>query len=141
MRSEDTPSIRLADYRPPSHLVDHVTMDVRLHPTETLIETRLDLRPNPDREAAALQLDGEELTLVSIALDGTLLDPQAYGLTGRALTLLQPPQRPFTLTIVTKVNPLANRTLSGLYQSNGVFCTQCEAEGFRRITYYRTGRM
>ncbi|QIG49669.1 aminopeptidase N [Nordella sp. HKS 07] len=84
----------------------------------------------------ALILDGEKLELRSVSLDGETLEPSRYDLTATNLTIREVPQRPFTLEIVTLCNPKANSELSGLYVSNNVFCTQCEAEGFRRITYF-----
>lgn len=132
------PSItRLADYRPSDYLIDRVDLDLRLHPTETRITATLALRPNPAGEPGApLVLDGDELTLLAIALDGQPTGPGAIDVTPRSLTLHQPPQRPFVLEIATQVNPSANTKLMGLYRSNGVYCTQCEADGFRRITYF-----
>ncbi|KMO20980.1 aminopeptidase N [Methylobacterium platani] len=129
--------VRLADYRPSDYLIDRVDLDVRLHPTETRVTATLALRPNPGGEPGApLRLDGDELTLLAIALDGQPTGPGAIDVTPRALTLHQPPQRPFVLEIETQVNPSANTKLMGLYRSNGVYCTQCEADGFRRITYF-----
>ncbi|MET7242565.1 aminopeptidase N [Methylobacterium sp. EM32] len=129
--------VRLADYRPSDYLIDRVDLDVRLHPTETRVTATLALRPNPAGEPGApLVLDGDELTMLAIALDGQPTGPGAIAVTPRALTLHQPPQRPFVLEIETQVNPSANTKLMGLYRSNGVYCTQCEADGFRRITYF-----
>ncbi|SFU71627.1 aminopeptidase N [Methylobacterium sp. 174MFSha1.1] len=129
--------VRLADYRPSDYLIDRVELDVRLHPTETRVTATLALRPNPAGEPGApLVLDGDELTLLAVALDGQPTGPGAIAVTPRALTLHQPPQRPFVLEIETQVNPSANTKLMGLYRSNGVYCTQCEADGFRRITYF-----
>ncbi|TGD98969.1 aminopeptidase N [Methylobacterium nonmethylotrophicum] len=129
--------VRLADYRPSDYLIDRVDLDLRLHPTETRITATLALRPNPaGAPGAPLVLDGDELTLLAIALDGQPTGPGAIAVTPRSLTLHQPPQRPFLLAIETQVNPSANTKLMGLYRSNGVYCTQCEADGFRRITYF-----
>ncbi|TSJ62206.1 aminopeptidase N [Starkeya sp. 3C] len=129
--------VRLSDYRPPDWLVDTVHLDVRLHPTATRILARLALRPNPEgREGSPIVLDGDELSLKSIALDGTPLAGSAYVTTAGTLTVLAPPQRALTLEIETVVDPSANTKLMGLYRSSGAYCTQCEAEGFRRITYF-----
>ncbi|ACL60319.1 aminopeptidase N [Methylobacterium nodulans] len=137
MRTETPPIVRLADYRPSDYLIDRVDLDVRLHPTETRITATLALRPNPLGEAGApLVLDGDDLTLLAVALDGQPTAPGALEATPRGLTLHQPPQRPFVLSLETQVNPSANTKLMGLYRSNGVYCTQCEADGFRRITYF-----
>ncbi|TXM78063.1 aminopeptidase N [Methylobacterium sp. WL69] len=137
MRTDTPIPIRLADYRPSDHLVDRVALDIRLHPHATEVSATLNLRPNPaGRAGAELVLDGEDLTLLSVELDGVALAPDAYRVTDTALTLAQPPRDPFTLTIRTRIDPTANTRLMGLYRSNGVYCTQCEADGFRRITYF-----
>ena len=97
----------------------------------------LKLKPNPAAGAPApLKLDGDGLTLVSLKLDGEPLAADRYAATPDGLTIPQPPNRPFTLEIETLVDPTANTQLSGLYRSSGTYCTQCEAEGFRRITYF-----
>jgi aminopeptidase N len=136
MRTEQARPVRLQDYRPPDWLVDRVDLDIALHPTATTIRSTLSLRPNPAAAPAPLVLDGDGLTLVSLALDGAPVNSGAVIATPDRLTLAQPPQRPFTLTIETSVDPSANTQLMGLYRSSGTYCTQCEAEGFRRITYF-----
>jgi aminopeptidase N len=129
--------IRREDYRPPAFLVDTVDLRFELDPASTLVRSRLALRRNP---AAApgqpLRLDGEALTLLSVQLGGEVLGPNRY-MIGRdgALTLDEVPDA-FTLEIATRINPSANSELSGLYVSGGSFFTQCEAEGFRRITFF-----
>ncbi len=131
-------TVRLADYTPPPFLIDTVQLSVDLHPTETKIVSKLRLRPNPKALLAnqPLVLDGEAITLVSIALDGKPLDARDYRVTSQAMAIARVPDRPFTLDIVTTCNPTANTQLSGLYLSRGIYTTQCEAEGFRRITYF-----
>ena len=139
MKPETPRAIHLKDYRPPAYLIDKVSLDFGLNKTRTRVRSRLSLRANPDargRPGGPLRLDGENLELASIALDGTPLGKKDYKLTDTGLTLLKPPSGPFTLEIVTFVNPEANKALSGLYRTNNVYCTQCEAEGFRRITYF-----
>ncbi|HEX8167759.1 MAG TPA: aminopeptidase N [Beijerinckiaceae bacterium] len=137
MRTDTATVVRLEDYRPSDFLIDRVDLDIRLHPTETRIAADLALRPNPQGQAdAPLVLDGDELQLVAVAIDGRALPAGDYAATPQSLTILKPPQRPFTLTVETQVNPSANTKLMGLYRSGGVYCTQCEAEGFRRITYF-----
>ena len=137
MRTDTAAPVRLEDYRPTDYLIDTVSLDVRLHPTATRILAELAIRPNPaGRAGAALELDGDELELVSVALDGGALAPGAYEASPSGLTLHAPPERAFRLSIETRVNPTANTKLMGLYRSSGVYCTQCEAEGFRRITYF-----
>ncbi len=136
MRTDTTPLIRLKDYRPPDWLVDTVSLDVSLHPTQTKVRATLAFKPNPAAAAAPLVLDGDGLTLGALKLDGAVLAPESYVATPDSLTIPQVPNRPFTLEIETLVDPTANTQLSGLYRSSDTYCTQCEAEGFRRITYF-----
>jgi aminopeptidase N len=117
--------------------VDRVELDFQLHATQTLVHAVLDIRPNPaGTPGASLRLDGDELALVALALDGAALPETAYSVTKLGLVIHQPPAEPFRLAITTTVNPSANSKLMGLYRSSGTYCTQCEADGFRRITYY-----
>lgn len=130
-------AVHLADYTPTPYAVDTVELDFRLGADTTQVTTTLALTPRPGTAAGTpLVLDGDELTLVSLALDGVPLDAAAYEAGPDSLILKVPPARPFRLTIGTRINPAANAALSGLYQSRGTWCTQCEAEGFRRITYF-----
>jgi aminopeptidase N len=130
--------VRLADYRPPEFLIDTVDLVFELDGAKTRVKSRLGIRRNPAAfdAAAPLHLDGEELALVSLALDSELLGANRYQLsTEGGLTLADVPDA-FTLDIETRVAPDSNTQLSGLYMSGGNFCTQCEPEGFRRITYF-----
>jgi aminopeptidase N len=137
LRTEEAPPIRLADYRPADWLVDRIELDVALHPVATRVRSTLKLRPNENGAAPApLSLDGESLSLRSVMLDGTPLPSEQFVVTADRLTIAQPPRRAFELTIETVVNPAANTQLLGLYRSGAIYCTQCEAEGFRRITYF-----
>ncbi|MGY6570962.1 MAG: aminopeptidase N [Salinarimonas sp.] len=137
MRTETPQTIRLSEYRPSDYLVDRVDLDIHLDPTATRVRAMLALRPNPAGKAGApLMLDGDELVLEALALDGKPLIQGDYTCAPDKLTIAQPPQGPFSLTIETRIDPTANTKLMGLYRSNGVYCTQCEAEGFRRITYF-----
>src|SRR5918911_106559 len=137
MRTDTPQIVRLEDYRPSDFLIDRVDLDIRLHPTTTRVAATLALRPNPaGLPDAPLVLDGDELNLLAIALDGKPLGAEEFAATPQSLTLPNPPRRPFTLTIETEGDPSANTKLMGLYRSGGVYCTQCEAEGFRRITYF-----
>ncbi|WP_119393026.1 aminopeptidase N [Taklimakanibacter lacteus] len=131
-------TVYLKDYKPVPYLVDAVHLDFSLSPEATRVASRLTFRPNEAAGApdAPLVLDGEKLELKSISLDGKPLDPSRYSVNATSLTIAQVPQKPFTLEVVTICKPAANTELSGLYVSNGIFCTQCEAEGFRRITYF-----
>ena len=135
MRSDQGQPVRLSDYRVPDYLVDAVDLDIHLHETATRVRATLTLRPNPQGlPGAPLLLDGDELVATAIALDGVAL-PLDIASPDR-LTLAEPPRRPFALTVETLLDPSANTQLMGLYRSGSAFCTQCEAEGFRRITYY-----
>ena len=138
MKTETPQPIHLTDYRPVPYLIDNVDLDFRLDPNATEVRSRLSLRPNPAsaEKNAPLVLDGERITLQSLVLDGAALQAGQYEVGQSTLTIASVPQQPFTLEIVTTCNPAANTELSGLYVSGGVFCTQCEAEGFRRITYF-----
>jgi aminopeptidase N len=137
MRTDTATPVRLSDYRPPDWLVRTVDLDVALHAAATRVRSTLLFEPNPaGRPDAALVLDGEDLTLVSASLDGTPLPADACIVTAENLTIPHPPRRAFRLEIETEINPSANTRLMGLYQSQGTYCTQCEAEGFRRITYF-----
>jgi aminopeptidase N len=136
MRTDETPSIRLSDYKAPGHLIDHVDLDVSFHPTATKVVSTLQVRPNPDRPSQPLHLDGEMMELAGVEINGVALTPDAFRKDERSLVIMQPPGQAFTLRITTLINPEANKSLTGFYRSNGNYCTQCEAEGFRRITYY-----
>ena len=136
MRTDIAQPIRLKDYRQPDWWVDTVHLDVALHPAAAKVRATLALRPNPHSAAAPLVLDGDGLTLISLRLNGEALAADAYIAGPDSLTIPQPPNGPFTLEIETQVDPTANTQLSGLYRSSGTYCTQCEAEGFRRITYF-----
>ena len=136
MRTEQARPVRLQDYRPPDWLVETVHLDISLHPTATKVRATLNFRPNPGTSPAPLVLDGDGINLSSVTLDGQPLAADAYVASPDRFTLAQPPQRPFTLTIETVIDPSANTQLMGLYRSSGTYCTQCEAEGFRRITYF-----
>src|SRR5436853_6222120 len=137
MRTEQARPIHLEDYRPPDWLVETVDLDVSLHPTQTRVRATLKLSPNPESEAPApIVLDGDGLTLTSLKLDGAQMHPDSYVATADNLTIAQPPAGTCYLQIDTLLDPSANTQLMGLYRSNGTYCTQCEAEGFRRITHF-----
>jgi len=138
MKPKTPRPILLKNYRPPAYLIDKVDLDVALHPTRTRVTSRLSVRANPKARGKreALRLDGTHMELAEISLNGKKLAPKDYKLTDTSLSLTKTPAKRFTLEIVTFVNPEANKALQGLYRTNGVYCTQCEAEGFRRITYF-----
>jgi len=128
--------IYLADYQPPAFLVEQVDLTFKLAPTTTRVLSRIRFAPNPAAVLGQdLRLDGEGLRLIAASIDGTPLraSPDATGLTLEAASL---PDAPFTFQAEVEIAPEGNTALEGLYMSNGMYCTQCEAEGFRKITYY-----
>ncbi|MEM8872206.1 MAG: aminopeptidase N, partial [Pseudomonadota bacterium] len=135
MRTEQPPTIRLRDYTPPPYLVDTVHLTFQLAPDATRVTARVRFRPNPDVPRQDLYLDGEALELIRAEVDGTALDlkPGAEGLTVPVSDL---PEGAFDWVCETRIDPASNTVLEGLYMSRGMYCTQCEAEGFRRITYF-----
>src|SRR5947199_1831152 len=136
MRIEQARPVRLDQYRPPDWLVETVELDVSLHPTATKVRATLKMSPNLQTAPAPIVLDGDGLTLTSLKLDGQVMRPDGYIATPDSLTIAQPPAGTCYLQIETLVDPAANTQLMGLYRSSGTYCTQCEAEGFRRITYF-----
>jgi len=133
MRTEEPRAVNLRDYHAPDYRIESIELDFVLEPGAT----RVTAISQVTRSGAAvpLVLDGEALKLVSVAIDGQKLDESAYTLGEDKLTINAPPAQ-FALEIVTEIAPDKNTELSGLYTANGIFCTQCEAEGFRRITYF-----
>jgi len=137
MRTDEPQTTRLADYRPPAFLVDHAALTFDLDDHATVVEAVLKLRRNPacgDRNAP-LHLDGEALEVQAMDLDGEALDPEGYTLDGDGMTIPDVPDA-FTLASRVRIDPANNTRLEGLYRSGSAFCTQCEAEGFRRITFF-----
>ena len=129
-------TIHLADYQPYTHLVEAVSLTFRLSPTATRVLAELRLAPNPARPGRHdLRLDGEGLRLVACAIDGVMVSP-AVDPAGMTIAAKSLPKGAFTLTTEVEIAPEANTALEGLYMSRGMYCTQCEAEGFRKITYY-----
>ncbi|HYM72800.1 MAG TPA: aminopeptidase N [Stellaceae bacterium] len=128
----------LAEYRPPDFVIDAVDLAFTLGEAETRVESELTVRRNPASDAprAPLRLDGEELELLSIALDGAALPPDRYRIEPDGALVLSEVPDAFALKIAVRIKPQLNTALSGLYTSGGNFCTQCEAEGFRRITWF-----
>jgi aminopeptidase N len=136
LRTEEPRPVRLKDYRPPDWLIDTVELDVSLDATASTVRAKLKLRPNGAGAPAPLILDGEDLKLSSLRLDGEPLAAESFAVTPERLTIAQPPNRAFELEIETSIDPSTNTQLMGLYRAGGTYCTQCEAEGFRRITYF-----
>jgi aminopeptidase N len=129
--------IQLKDYRPPAFLIPALELDIDLHEDHALVRARLEVRRNPGAADpdAPLVLDGDELELVSLALDGRRLAGNEYRLDADRLTIPAVPDR-FTLETAVSIAPRKNTKLMGLYASKDGFFTQSEAEGFRRITYF-----
>ncbi|MDQ8020378.1 MAG: aminopeptidase N [Moraxellaceae bacterium] len=131
-----TPStIYLQDYTPPAYLVDTVDLDIAILDGSAQVSARLAMHRNPAGAGGALELDGEELQLLSAVLDGRALAEGEYELTPQGLRIAQVPER-FVLETTVSINPDSNTQLSGLYRSKDGYFTQCEAQGFRRITFY-----
>jgi len=133
MRDAETATVHLSDYTTPTYLIDEIALVFSLDPTSTLVAARSHVRRETDA-AAPLVLQGERLDLQSIAIDGEPLDTSQYRIEPGQLVIDNPPAS-FRLDIVTRINPAANTHLEGLYMSGGRLCTQCEAEGFRAITF------
>ncbi len=137
MREPTPQTIFLKDYTPPAFLIERVELDVDLRDDHALVRGRLAVRRNPAAADpnAPLRLDGDELQLISVALDGRTLQAGEYELTDDALTIARVPES-FTLETVSRIEPQRNTQLMGLYVSKDGYFTQCEAEGFRRITWF-----
>jgi aminopeptidase N len=130
--SDNRTAVYLKNYRPVPQDITHVHLTVALHPTATRVLSRLTVTPN---EQAPLVLNGEGLELVSVKIDDADLAIDQFTYEQDILTIRDIPASPFTLRIEQICNPEANTALSGLYLSNGVYCTQMEAEGFRRFAF------
>ena len=140
-------AVRLADYRPAPYRLERTDLIVRIHADHTLVQARLSVEPNPlaqepvpasvaSAAGPPLLLQGLDLELLELRVDGQDLAVEAYSQTDDSLTILAPPSRPFVLESVVRLQPARNTTLEGLYASGGMLTTQCEAEGFRRITFH-----
>ncbi|MEQ1783506.1 MAG: aminopeptidase N, partial [Hyphomonadaceae bacterium] len=134
MRTETPPPVKLADYKPFPFRIEGVRMLFQLHPTDTRVVTELTMR-RTGAGSASLKLDGEKLTLKALRIDGKALEAADYAVDAESLEVFRPGDA-FKLEIETSISPETNTELSGLYISSNRFCTQCESEGFRRITYY-----
>ncbi|MDN4054598.1 aminopeptidase N [Massilia sp. YIM B02763] len=135
MRTDTPLTIYRKDYTAPSYLVDTVELGFDLDPRRTVVANRLTLRRNPASAQREIELFGEEIELVAIRLNGKTLGEREYAIDGTVLRIANAPDD-VVLEIESICVPESNTTLSGLYTSNGSFYTQCEAEGFRRITYF-----
>src|SRR3954467_690164 len=135
MRDPVPQLVRLKDYTPPAFLIPQVELDFDIGVDFTRVRSRLSLVRNPGERAAPLILDGEELSLEAVSLDGRALTADEYSADERRLVVHQPPER-FVLETVSRIEPAKNTCLMGLYASKDGLFTQCEAEGFRRITWF-----
>ncbi|MCK9606561.1 MAG: aminopeptidase N [Methylomonas sp.] len=139
MRDATPQTVFLKDYTPPEYLIDSVELNFDLDDRHTLVKSRLCMRRNPQSadQAVSLTLMGEELELVSIGIDGNQLATEDFVITPEAMTIHQVPQdKSFVISIENRINPKANTALEGLYLSSSMLCTQCEAQGFRKITWF-----
>ena len=141
MRTEQPKVIYLKDYQAPEYLIDETNLTFELYEDHSLVHAQLVIRRNPERAAGdsgaglpPLVLDGQQLELLSLAMDDRVLGEGDYQLDDSHLTL-QPVVSQFTLDSTVRIHPESNTALEGLYKSGTMFCTQCEAEGFRKITY------
>ncbi len=137
MRGENEETVFLKDYAETPYAIEKVELDVRIAPDTSVIRAMLTLVPRANTAPGTpLVLDGEELTLRTVAIDGLPQSLTAYEATPTGLTIHQPPNKRFVLETEVAVEPEKNIRLMGFYRSSGTWCTQCEPEGFRRITYY-----
>ncbi|WP_281984156.1 aminopeptidase N [Thalassorhabdomicrobium marinisediminis] len=131
MKDASPQTIYLSDYRPFGYHVDTVHLTFRLHPTQTRVISRIAFRPNAEAPGPFF-LHGEDMRLISAKIDGVAVSPEV---TDKGLTCTVP-DAPFVWEAEVEISPRTNTALEGLYMSNGMYCTQCEAEGFRKITFY-----
>jgi aminopeptidase N len=138
MRTDTGQVFRLEDYHPSDYLIPTTSLSFRLHPDATVVTAELTIaRRQGTSKKAPLILVGDGLALKRIEIDGARLATSAYQATADQLIIPAPPAgQDFQLTLETEISPSANSALMGLFRTNGVYCTQCEAEGFRRITYF-----
>ena len=134
MRPSEPRTNRLSEYRPPDYRIPEISLDFSLEPQATRVTATLRVVRSATG-VVPLVLDGKALKLVSLKIDGRDPGPAAYDCNASQLTLHAPPAA-FTLELVTEIAPEKNTALEGLYMSNGIYCTQCEPEGFRAITYF-----
>ncbi len=127
-------TIYLKDYVPAPYQVAHTSLYFALFEEKTVVKSEVRYIKNMDSDSKDLILNGQDQTLISVEIDGQPFD--GYTLTDEQLTIQNAGEK-FTLTITSEIDPASNTALEGLYKSQGNYCTQCEAEGFRRITYYQ----
>ena len=132
MPTQQNKAVYLKDYEPPAFLIDNVKLTFKLSPSKTTVKSEINFKPNSNSSNKIFFLMGEELSLKWAKVDGMPISPNMIenGLT------CQVPEEPFVWEAEVEIQPDSNTCLEGLYISNGMYTTQCEAEGFRRITYY-----
>ena len=137
MRTEQPKMIYLKDYQAPDYLIDETHLTFELHEDHSLVHAQLVMRRNPQKgsDLPPLVLDGQQLELLELKVDDQPLGAGDYQLSDSHLTL-QPKQASFVIDSSVRIHPESNTALEGLYKSGSMFCTQCEAEGFRKITFY-----
>lgn len=138
MAEQQPSAVYLKDYKVPDFLIDNTELTFDLEESQAIVTSRLHVRRNPEsnEQTTPLVLDGgEDLKLVAVAIDGYTLPPEEYRFEDSKLVITATPNE-FILTCETLIEPQNNTRLEGLYRSSSMFCTQCEAEGFRHITYY-----
>ncbi len=138
MRTDTGTVFRLEDYSPSDYMIPSTSLVFRLYPDATAVEAELTVRRREGvSRTSPLVLDGDGLTLSHIEIDGVPVPPSSYKATPDRLVISTlPAAERFVLTLITEISPSANTALMGLFRTNGVYCTQCEAEGFRRIVYF-----
>ena len=138
MRDSQPGTVYLKDYRVPDYLIDKTELFFILQEDKTQVKSRLHIRRNPEssgQDPVALVLDGEQMQLLTVAIDDAVLSQSSYTVTNDSLTISEVPDA-FVFECTTEIKPQDNTSLEGLYKSRSMFCTQCEAQGFRKITYY-----
>jgi len=135
MKDASPRAIYLKDYQAPKYFIEHTELTFELFEDHTLVSSVLTMFRNEQQSGGELVLHGHELELLGVTLDGQALTSKQYVANAESLTIHELPDQ-FTLSIQTRIFPQKNTALEGLYKSSKMFCTQCEAEGFRRITYY-----
>ncbi|MGQ2903210.1 MAG: aminopeptidase N [Neoaquamicrobium sediminum] len=138
MRKDTGQIFRIEDYRPSDFIIPTTQLTFVLDGDATVVTAELEIERGEGATAnAPLVLEGDELVIESLAVDGKSADASSFEVTPQRLTIARPPQaQRFSVTIKTRLDPTRNSTLMGLFRSNDVYCTQCEPEGFRRITYF-----
>ncbi|XP_021820785.1 puromycin-sensitive aminopeptidase isoform X1 [Prunus avium] len=129
--------IFLKDYKLPDYYFDSVDLNFSLGAEKTIVSSKIAVFPRVEGSSSPLVLDGQDLKLLSVRINSKELKEEDYHLDSRHLTLKSLPSGTFTLEILTETYPEKNTSLEGLYKTSGNFCTQCEAEGFRKITFYQ----